>query len=147
MDTHLPFSVARKKFSSLYDRVERGSTAVVQRRGSKPVAVVDAEELERLLAPQFPFAVQVRVGENGVAMWCEHLPVQAQADDFEVATRALAAELVEYAEEWTSELRFAPNHKHAWGFVRRIELAGSEQAVVDMLIADAEAGSATASKP
>lgn len=145
MDTHLPFSVARKKFSSLYDKVEQGSTAVVQRRGSKPVAVVDAEELEGLLAVQFPFSVQVRVGTDSVAMWCERLPVHAQADDFEAATRALAAELIEYAEEWESELRFAPNHKDAWGFVRRIELAGSEDAVVAMLIADAESAAATAS--
>lgn len=145
MDTHFPFSVARKEFSSLYDRVERGSTAVVRRRGSRPVAVVDAEELERLLALHFPFSVQVRVGKNSVAMWCEQLPLHAQAEDLEAATRALAAELIEYAEEWESELRFAPNHKDAWGFVRRIELAGSEQAVADMLIADAEAASAAAS--
>jgi hypothetical protein len=145
VDTHFPFSVARKEFSSLYDRVEKGSTAVVERRGSKPVAVVDAEELGQLLALHFPFAVQVRVGKDSVAMWCEHLPIHAQADEFEAATRTLAAELIEYAEEWGSELRFAPNHKDAWGFVRRIELAGSEQAVADMLIADGEAASATTS--
>ncbi|MBI4728743.1 MAG: type II toxin-antitoxin system Phd/YefM family antitoxin [Acidobacteria bacterium] len=145
MDTHFPFSVARKEFSALYDRVEQGSAAVVQRRGSKPVAVVDAEELERLLALHFPFDVQVRVGKDTVAMWPGPLPVHAQADDFESATRALAAELIEYAEEWERELRFAPNHKDAWGFVRRIELAGSEQAVIDMLVADAENASATAS--
>lgn len=141
MDTHFPFSVARKEFSSLYDRVEKGSIAVVQRRGSKPVAVVDAEEQEQLLAVHFPFNVQVRVGKDSVAMWVEHLPVHAQADDFEAATRALAAELVEYAEDWGNELRFAPNHKGSWGFVRRIELAGSEAAVAAMLIADAEATS------
>lgn len=144
MDTHYRFSDARKDFSSLYDRVEKGSIAVVQRRGSKPVAVVDAEEQARLLAIHFPFAVQVRVGKESVAMWVENLPVHAQADDFDSATRALAAELVEYAEEWESELRFAPNHKGFWGFVRRIELAGSEEAVAGMLIADAEAASAAA---
>lgn len=144
MDTHYPFSEARKDFSSLYDRVEKGSIAVVQRRGSKPVAMVDAEEQQRLLALHFPFAVQVRVGKDSVAMWVENLPVHAQADDFESATRALAAELVEYAEEWESELRFVPNHKDLWGYVRRIELAGSEDAVAEMLVADAEAASAAA---
>ena len=145
MRTHFPFSVARKQFSALYDRVEGGSSAVVQRRGSRPIAVVDAEELERLLALHFPFSVQVRVKEDSVAMWCEHLPVHGQANDLEEATRALAAELIEYAETWESELQFAPNHKQAWGFVRRIELAGSEEAVADMLIADTEAASGTAS--
>lgn len=144
MDTHFPFSVARKEFSSLYDRVEKGSIAVVQRRGSKPVAVVDAEEQEQLLALHFPFSIQVRVGKDSVAMWPGHLPVHAQGDDFASATRALAVELVEYAEDWESELRFAPNHKNAWGFVRRIELAGSEDAVEAMLIADAEASSTAA---
>lgn len=144
METHYRFSEARKDFSSLYDRVENGSIAVVQRRGSKPVAMVDAEEHERLLALHFPFAVQVRVGRDSVAMWVENLPVHAQADDFESATHALAAELVEYAEEWESELRFAPNHKGFWGYVRRIELAGSEQAVAEMLLADAEGVSAAA---
>lgn len=144
MDTHLPFSVARKKFSSLYDKVEQGATAVVRRRGSKPVALVDAQELEGLLALQFPFLVQVRVGTDTVAMWCERLPVHVQADDFEAATKALAAELIEYAEEWESELRFAPNHKDAWGFVRRIELAGTQDAVVALLIADAESATAAA---
>lgn len=144
MDTHYRFSDARKDFSSLYDRVEKGSIVVVQRRGSKAVAVVDAEEQARLLALHFPFAVQVRVGKDSVAMWVEKLPVHAQADDFESATRALATELVEYAQEWESELRFAPNHKDFWGFVRRIELAGSEEAVSEMLVADAEASSTAA---
>ncbi len=144
METHYPFSEARKDFSSLYDRVENGSIAVVQRRGSRPVAMVDAEEQQRLLALHFPFAVQVRVGKDGVAIWVENLPVHAQADDFESATEALAAELVEYAEEWERELRFAPNHKDLWGYVRRIELAGSEQAVAAMLVADAEAVSGSA---
>ncbi|HEX9711015.1 MAG TPA: hypothetical protein VGB52_00490 [Actinomycetota bacterium] len=144
MDTHIPFSVARKEFSSLYDRVEKGSIAVVQRRGSKPVAVVDAEEQEQLLALHFPFSIRVQVGKDSVSMWPEQLPVHAQADDFEAATRVLAGELVEYAEDWENELRFAPNHKHALGFVRRIELAGSEVAVEAMLIADAEASSTTA---
>lgn len=146
MDTHFPFSVARKEFSSLYDRVEKGSIAVIQRRGSKPVAVVDAEEQEQLLALHFPFNVQVRVGKDSVAMWVESLPVHAQADDFDSATRALAAELVEYAEDWENELRFAPNHKGFAGFVRRIELAGSEEAVAAMLIADAEAASTAAAQ-
>ena len=80
METHYRFSDARKDFSSLYDRVEKGSIAVVQRRGSKPVAMVDAEEQQRLLALHFPFAVQVRVGKDSVAMWVENLPVHAQAD-------------------------------------------------------------------
>jgi antitoxin (DNA-binding transcriptional repressor) of toxin-antitoxin stability system len=144
VETHYPFSEARRDFSSLYDRVENGSIAVVQRRGSKPVAMVDAEEQQRLLALHFPFAVQVRVDTDSVAMWVENLPVHAQADDFESASRALAAELIEYAEEWESELRFAPNHKDLWGYVRRIELAGSEDAVAEMLVADAEAASAAA---
>jgi len=106
--------------------------------------MVDAEEQQRLLALHFPFAVQVRVGKDSVAMWVENLPVHAQADDFESATRALAVELVEYAEEWEGELRFVPNHKDLWGYVRRIELAGSEGAVAEMLVADAEAASAAA---
>lgn len=79
-------------------------------------------------------------------MWVENLPVHAQADDFDSATHALAAELVEYAEEWENELRFAPNHKGFWGFVRRIELAGSAEALADMLATDAETASATASQ-
>lgn len=144
MDTHYPFSVARRDFSSLYDRVEGGSIAVVQRRGSKPVAVVDAEEQARLLCLHFPFAVQVRIGKERVAMWVENLPLHAQADDLDSATRALARELVDYAEDWESELRFAPNHKDAWGYVRRIQLAGSEEAVEAMLIADAAAAQSPA---
>lgn len=139
MDTHYAFSAARREFSSLYDRVERGAIAVVRRRGSKPVVIVDAEEQERLLARHFRFAVQVRVGEDSVAMWVEDLPLHAQADDFESATQELAQELIQYAEDWESQFRFASNHKDAWGFVRRIELAGSREAVRDMLIADAEA--------
>lgn len=145
MDTHYLFSSARKQFSSLYDRVEGGAVAVVQRRGSRPIAVVDAEEQQQLLALHFPFAVQVRIGKDNVAMWVEDLPVHAQADELNSATHALAQELIEYAEDWESELRFAPNHKGALGFVRRIQLAGSEEAVEAMLIADAEVASAAAS--
>ncbi len=145
MDTHYPFSVARKDFSSLYDRVEGGAMIVVQRRGSKPIAVVDAAEQARLLALHFPFTIQVRIGKASAAMWIENLPLHAEADHLDAATRALARELIGYAEDWSRELRFASNHKDAWGYVRRIELAGNEEAVEAMLIADAELASATAS--
>lgn len=144
METHYPFSQARKDFSTLYDRVEGGSIAVVRRRGSRPVALVDAEEQARLLSEHFPFEVQVRIGERSVAMWVENIPVHAQADDLDAATRALARELIEYADDWESELRFAPNHKDAWGYVRRIQIAGGAEAVEAMVIADAEATASSA---
>ncbi len=138
MDTHYAFSAARKDFSSLYDRVEKGQTVVVERRGSPPLAVVDAQEQAALLAQACPFSVQVRVGKDFVAMWVEGLPLHAQAKDLDSATTELAQELVDYAEDWVRELRHAPNHRKALGFVRRIELAGSIEAVREMLITDAE---------
>ncbi|MFA5786247.1 MAG: hypothetical protein WDA71_04550 [Actinomycetota bacterium] len=144
MDTHYAFSAARKDFSGLYDRVEKGQTVVVERRGSPPLAMVDAQEQAALLARVCPFSVQVRVGRDHVAMWVEGLPLHAQAKDLDSATTELAEELVDYAEDWVRELRHAPNHRKALGFVRRIELAGSVEAVREMLIADAEAAEGAA---
>lgn len=146
MDTHYPFSVARKDLSSLYDRVEQGALAVVARRGSRPVAIVDAEEQAGLLAANFPFSVEVRVRKDYVAMWVEDLPVHAQAADLDSAATELAEELVAYAEEWERELRHAPNHKVNWGYVRRVELAGNVEAVRQMLIADSEAEETAAAR-
>lgn len=134
MAERYPFSVARREFSSLYDRVEQGAMAIVRRRGSKPIAIVDAAEQTRLLARSFPFSVQVRVGRDYVALWVDDLPVHAHADNLEAATDELVQELIQYAEDWEEQLRFAPNHGDAWGFVRRIQLAGNAEAIREMLI-------------
>ena len=132
MNNHFSYSEARSNFKTLFDAVEEGNVAVVERRGSRPLALIDRAEADSLLSEKFPFEPEVSFAKamggkgksatSAVAMWLPNLPVHSDGADFQEAAENLVEALIDYAELWEAELRHAPNHAGNLGWVRRVQL-------------------------
>ena len=109
---------ARDHLSELMDRAENGGVAVVRRRS--PMVLVEREVLDSALATQFPFDVKASVTEGQTALWMDGLPVHGIGDSYDAAEDDFLDALVEYAEDWMEELRFAPNHRENRPLVDRV---------------------------
>jgi len=133
------FSVARADFKAVYDQAERGGVAVIDRRGSDPVALLRRDEMDSLLAERFPLEADVSFRDGGVSMWVPALPVHGEGADLDEAAANLADALFDYADLWDAELRHAPNHEANLGWVRRIQLyAGEPKALRHVIIGSDE---------
>lgn len=129
------FSVARADFKAVYDKAERGGVAVIDRRGSDPVALLRRDEMDALLAERFPLEADVSFSDGGVSMWVPGLPVHGEGADLDEAAARLADALFDYADLWDTELRHAPNHEANLGWVRRVQLyAGEPEALRHVII-------------
>lgn len=130
-DTRLPVThqfkarEARDHFKELLDRAEGGGVAVVRR--GEPVAIVRRDVLDNALAVSHPFDVKVSVTDDQTGMWIEGLPVHGVGDSYDEAEDDFLDALVEYAEEWLIELRFAPNHRQHAGLVERVLLYAGDR--------------------
>jgi antitoxin of RelE/RelB toxin-antitoxin system len=134
---HFAFSEARSKLKHVYDDVERGNVAVIERRGSKPAVVWDRDDLAALLAERFPMDPQVSFDDGSVAMWLPNLPVHAEGASFDEAAEVLIDALGDYAELWEDQLRHAPNHKAKRGWILQVQLCGNDRDQIRRLLFDA----------
>lgn len=100
------------------DRVESGGVAVLKRNSA--MVLVGREVLDSALAAANPFDVKVSFTSGQVAMWMDGAPVHGAGDTYDAAEEDFLDALVEYAEAWTEELRFAPNHRAKAGLVDRV---------------------------
>lgn len=116
---------ARDNLKLLLDRAEGGAVAVVRRNA--PVVVASRDVFDAALAPQAPFNVNVSVTTTQVSMWIDGLPTHAVGSTLDEAEDEFLDALVEYAEDWLEELRFAPNHKQHAGLVQRILMYAEER--------------------
>jgi hypothetical protein len=141
LETHVGLSKARSMLSRLIDRVAGGNLLVIERRGrDESVALVDAEAMEWVLARAFPFSPEVYFdGESGVAIWLPELGVGAEGDDLDSAEQGLIAAVLDYVASWEEDLRKAPNHANALGWVYRIQLAEHPKRIRDLIFEDREA--------
>lgn len=137
LDTHIGISKARDGLSPLVDNVISGSLRVIQRRRDS-VALVRAEELEKVLADAFPFNPEVYFGEDNVAVWLPELAVGGEGDDLASAQDALLDAVLDYVATWEDELRRVPNHAARYGWVYRILLAERRDAIRDLLFRERE---------
>jgi len=129
------FSVARADFKSVYDKAERGGLALIDRRGSDPVALLRRDEMDAFLAERFPLEAEVSFSDGGVSMWVPALPVHGEGADLDEAAAQLVDALFDYADLWATDLSHAPNHEANLGWVRRVQLyAGEPDALRDVLI-------------
>lgn len=117
---------ARSGLKALLDAAVEGRTATV-RRAHDVAAVVDAarlrDALERVVTSE-----PVVVHEEGEwAAFLPGLPISAGGATIDEAIDDLVVAMREYAEDWHSRLRLAPNHRDAWGFVQLVDLSTDEQ--------------------
>ena len=139
LETHMGLTKARSTLSGLIDKVAGGNLRVIQRR-DESVALVDAEALEWVLARAFPFSPEVYFeGESGAAIWLPELGVGAEGDDLDSAEEELVAAVLDYVAAWEEDLRKAPNHADALGWVYRIQLAEHPKRIRDLIFEDREA--------
>lgn len=117
---------ARKHFSDLIDAAESGRPATV-RRNVRRAAIVDADRLRLLLSSLTPSRAQAVAEGGGWSVVLPGLPIAADGDTFDEALDETVTALREYAEDWSSRLRHAPNHQHNWGLVQIVDLSTDEQ--------------------
>jgi predicted RNase H-like HicB family nuclease len=129
-------SASRTALTTIFDRAEAGSATVMGRRGHSPVAVLPVDRADEALAANFPLDPKVSFGAGGVAAWIAELPVHAQGATIEEAGQALVEALREYADDWESSLRHAPNHAENWGYVFRVRLRPDDGDLFAVLFGD-----------
>lgn len=126
---------ARDHFKELMDRAENGGVAVLRRKST--MVLVDRDLLDAALAAQHPFDVNVSFTGGQTAMWIDGLPIHGVGDSYDSAEDDFLDALVEYAEDWISELRFAPNHRGNSGLVERVLMyAGKRDELRRMVFGD-----------
>lgn len=109
---------ARDHFKQLMDRAESGGVAVLRRNSA--MVLVSRAVLDEALAARHPFDVNVSFADGQTSMWIDGLPVHGVADSYDEAEEDFLDALIDYAEAWVSELRFAPNHAANGGLVERV---------------------------
>jgi prevent-host-death family protein len=130
---------ARRQLPSLLDKANRGQWQLIGRRNRREAVLADADEIGALLGAAYRFHPEVVMSDHDVGLWLPELNTHATAATLDEALCELADVMLGYAEDWEDQLRHAVNHRDNIGYVRRIELAGDVDGVVDMLHLDAEA--------
>jgi len=115
---------ARAHFKDILDAAMAGTPASI-RRDSQQVAVVDAARLRFFLASVAPRA-EVVAEAGGWSVFIPGLPIAADGDTFEAAIDEMVDALREYAEDWVSHLRHAPNHVDNWALVQLVALSDDQ---------------------
>jgi len=54
-------------------------------------------------------------------------PLAVEGPDFDSAVDEMVGELREYAEDWESRFKHAPNHREYWGVVQLVNLSTDDQ--------------------
>lgn len=126
---------ARDQLKDVLDEAERGGVAVVRRE--KPVVLVLRDEVDRLVASRAPFEVKGAVTGGQFAFWLEDVPVHAVGADLDDAEEQFLDALVDYADLWYQELRYAPNHAgNQWLALRVAMYAGDREELRRVVFGD-----------
>ncbi len=119
------------------EHVERGGVSVLLR--SEALVVLRREMIDSILARDAKFLVKSSVATDQVAFWLEDMPVHAVGVDLGQAEEAFLDALIDYADLWTKELRYAPNHAKNEELVTRIAMfAGDREELRQVVFSEAE---------
>ena len=119
------------------EQVERGGVTVLRR--SEPLVVLRRQMIDPVLARDARFSVKSSVGDDQVAFWLEDAPVQAVGADLDEAEEEFLDALIDYADLWMRELRYAPNHAKNEILVTRIAMfAGDREELREVVFSEAE---------
>lgn len=116
---------ARTHLKDLLDAANEGRTATVN-RGGQLSAVVDAERLREALALLVPAGAQIVPEADEFSAFIPGIAIATGAT-LDEAVDDLILALREYAEDWGTRLRQAPNHAGNWGLVQLVGLSNDEQ--------------------
>src|SRR5437764_9071920 len=117
---------ARDQLKDVLDEAEQGGVAVVRRE--KPVVLVLRDDVDRVVAPKAPLEVKSAVTNGQFAFWLEDAPVHAVGTNLDDAEEQFLDALVDYADLWYQELRYAPNHaQHQYLALRVAMYAGDRE--------------------
>jgi hypothetical protein len=116
---------ARDNFSELLTAAEAGVPSVITR--DRPVATIDAQLLEELLATRAPFDVLSSVTDDQVAFWLADGSAHAVGPDLVSATEDFLDALIDYAQRWYEDLQKAPNHVQNRWLALRIALHAGDR--------------------
>ena len=114
-------AAARANFSAVMAAAERGEFPVV-RRADVPVVLIRRDDLDATLESAAPFEPVTSIHNGQVSIWLEAVPVHGNGANYADAEDDFLDALIDYAELWYAELRYAPNHKQNGELVRRIAM-------------------------
>ena len=119
------------------EQVERGGVSVLLR--SEALVVLRRAMIDSILAKEAKFLVKSSVDTDQVALWLEELPVHAVGADLGQAEEEFLDALIDYADLWTKELRYAPNHVKNENLVTRIAMfAGNREELRQVVFSEVE---------
>lgn len=116
----------RAHFTALMDASASGRPATVK-RGDWTAAIVDADRLRHALAGLMPANAELLAEAGGWTVFLPGYPLAADGDSVDDALDEMVIAMREYAEDWSSRLRLAPNHADNWGLVQLIALSDDQQ--------------------
>ncbi|MFI4971207.1 MAG: hypothetical protein ACHP7H_00890 [Hyphomicrobiales bacterium] len=123
---------ARDHLSDLLTAAEAGVPSVITR--DRPVATIDANLLEELLATRAPFDVLSSVTDDQVAFWLADGSAHAVGSDLGSATEGFLDALIDYAQSWYEDLRDAPNHVQNRWLALRIALHAGDRKELEYVV-------------
>lgn len=120
------YTQARQQFRAVLDAASRGYVTTVDRDDERFV-VVSAEQQRQDLAALRPSRASVMAEGGGWAVILPGLPIHGDGETFDEAVNDALIGLREYAEDWNTRLRMAPNHSQNHVLVELVELSDDDQ--------------------
>ncbi|HEU4913135.1 MAG TPA: prevent-host-death protein [Actinomycetes bacterium] len=120
------YTQARQQFRAVLDAASSGLVTTIDRDDER-FLVVSAEQQRRDLAALLPSRASVVAEGGGWAVILPGLPVHGDGETFDDAIDDALAALREYAEDWNTRLRLAPNHAQNHVLVELVELSDDDQ--------------------
>jgi antitoxin (DNA-binding transcriptional repressor) of toxin-antitoxin stability system len=120
------YSGARAHFRELLDATAAGRTVTVARDGQLS-AVLPVDRLRGYFFRTVSPRVSVFAENGTVVAVMEDRPFAAEGASVDAALDDLIVVLREYAEDWESRLRHAPNHQDAWALVQLVRLSTDDE--------------------
>ncbi len=119
---YLSYTDTRSQLREVLDTAEAGLPIGIQRHG-KQVALIESGRLREVLLDSRRLRRPEAVAEaGGWSVFLPGTPIAADGADLDEAVDEFVAALREYAEDWETRLRFAPNHQHHWLLVQFVSL-------------------------
>ncbi len=120
---YLSYTDTRSQLREVLDTAEAGMPIGVQRHG-KQVALIESGKLREVLLDSRRLGRPEAVAEaGGWSVLLPGTPIAADGADLDEAVDEFVSALREYAEDWETRLRFAPNHLHHWPLVQFVSLS------------------------
>ncbi|MDN5767745.1 MAG: hypothetical protein L0H96_23695 [Humibacillus sp.] len=120
------YTQARQQFRAVLDAASSGVVTTIERDDER-FLVVSAEQQRRDLAALRPSRASVVAEGGGWAIILPGLPVHGDGETFDEAIDDALVSLREYAEDWNTRLRRAPNHAQNHVLAELIELSDDDQ--------------------